>query len=255
MSEIRRAASNYIASMPLPQFNRSPVSSVRGHAAYYGDDSPKHGKSFPTLPRSGSVPRITAQTLSQILSGVYDDQFNELFIVDCRYAYEHQGGRIKGSENINSPDAMINAFFKDPIPNAVIVFHCEFSHNRGPQLAALFRETDRNMNRFSYPNLFYPNVYILDGGYREFFSAFPHLCEGGYTEMFDEFHISNGDLARETTQFRKSFERKEDPRRLENHLQKSAVLTGLLAFGLPEKPRLSAQPQTFRVTPRQLRTL
>jgi M-phase inducer tyrosine phosphatase len=102
--------------------------------------------------------------------------------------------------SITSPPG-ITAFFKDPIPNAVIVFHCEFSHNRGPQLAGLFREIDRNMNRLCYPTLFYPHVYVLDGGYRQFFANFPALCHGGYTPMLDEFHRSNGDLTKATTLF------------------------------------------------------
>ncbi|KAI1887022.1 hypothetical protein AGOR_G00201760 [Albula goreensis] len=57
----------------------------------------------------------------------------------------------------------------------VIVFHCEFSTERGPRLYRYLREMDRSLN--VYPQLLYPELYILGGGYREFFSQCPALCD------------------------------------------------------------------------------
>jgi rhodanese-related sulfurtransferase len=144
-----------------------------------------------------------------LLSGVYDAQFHDLFIIDCRYGYEYAGGHIRGAINANSPETLIDGFFSHPVRNSVVIFHCEFSHNRGPQLAQLFREIDRDMNKLSYPNLFYPNVYVLDGGYKAFYAQHPQLCNGGYTRMLDDAHKQNGNLTRETTQFRKNVEQLE----------------------------------------------
>ena len=35
-----------------------------------------------------------------------------------------------------------------------------------------FRSMDRNANMMSYPKLHYPNIYVLMGGYREFYHTF-----------------------------------------------------------------------------------
>lgn len=49
------------------------------------------------------------------------------------------------------------------------------------------RQTDRFVNEARYPKLFYPNLYLLEGGYRAFFEQYPHLCEPqGYVAMKDE---------------------------------------------------------------------
>jgi M-phase inducer tyrosine phosphatase len=123
-------------------------------------------------------------------------------VCDCRYAYEYDGGHIAGAVSATSLDDLFNTFFEQPSPNTAVVFHCEFSQNRGPEVAGLFREIDRDKNKLVYPALFYPNVYILDGGYRQFYTDHPDLCEGGYTPMLDDAHRSNGDLGRATTAFR-----------------------------------------------------
>jgi M-phase inducer tyrosine phosphatase len=149
-----------------------------------------------------------------LLSGVYDAHFKDLFIVDCRYGYEYAGGHIRGAVNANSPETLIDGFFSRALPNSVVVFHCEFSHNRGPQLAQLLREIDRDMNKLSYPTLFYPNVFVLDGGYKGFYGEHQQFCDGGYTRMLDDAHKQNGNLMRETTQFRKAVEQLETRHRV-----------------------------------------
>jgi rhodanese-related sulfurtransferase len=97
-------------------------------------------------------------------------------LIDCRYPFEYQGGHIKSAQNITTVDVIEKMFFKYPqSKKIVIVFHCEYSIQRAPQMYFLltrclhFRSTDRNMNQLDYPKLFYPDIYILKGGYREFF--------------------------------------------------------------------------------------
>ncbi|OHT08627.1 Rhodanese-like domain containing protein [Tritrichomonas foetus] len=164
---------------------------------------------IPSIPFIGNVPKITGETLVDLLTGRYDELFDSLYIIDSRYNYEYNGGHIVGATNVNSSDVLKDMFFKHVIPNTIIVFHCEFSHNRGPQLASVFRETDRNLNRMEYPNLFYPNVFILDGGYRLFYQEHQDFCEGGYTTMLDDAHRINGDLTRATNEFRRNVEKLE----------------------------------------------
>jgi M-phase inducer tyrosine phosphatase len=171
--------------------------------------SPRQIHIVPTLALTGQIPRISPGTLSDILSGVYDNHFDELYIIDCRYGYEYQGGHIRNAIHVSESDVLIGGFFQSPIPDALIVFHCEFSHNRGPQLAGLFRELDRDANKLKYPSLYYPNVYILDGGYRQFYAEYPEMCDGAYMRMLDDAHRVNGDLTKETTLFRRIVEELE----------------------------------------------
>ena len=42
-----------------------------------------------------------------------------------------------------------------------MVFHCEFSSERGPKMYEIFRAMDRNRN--SYPKLTWPEIYLLKG--------------------------------------------------------------------------------------------
>jgi len=37
-----------------------------------------------------------------------------------------------------------------------------------------------------FPNLYYPELYLMEGGYNQFFEEFPALCEPkSYVSMFD----------------------------------------------------------------------
>ena len=63
----------------------------------------------------------------------------------------------------------------------IIVFYCEFSQKRSPEIFRYLRETDRNKS--NYPQLMYPNIYILGLGYKNFYELFPELCDGAYTPM------------------------------------------------------------------------
>lgn len=50
----------------------------------------------------------------------------------------------------------------------IIIFHCEFSQKRGPRALRALRNMDRELNQHRWPAIFYPEVYILEGGYRNF---------------------------------------------------------------------------------------
>jgi M-phase inducer tyrosine phosphatase len=211
----------------------------------------------PTLPCSGNIPRITGDTLCDILCGVYDTHFSELYIIDCRYAYEYEGGHIKGAINDNSANVFTEGFFTNPAPNTVVVFHCEFSHNRGPQLAGVFRELDRELNKQCYPNLFYPDVYVLDGGYRQFHADHPELCDGGYTKMLDDTHRTNGNLTRETASWRKTVEQLEGKHRRPlvaiNNPANHGLLKSPVAPGAAANSPISSRMLNFAASPMQPR--
>uniref|UniRef100_UPI00398F665F M-phase inducer phosphatase 1-B-like isoform X2 n=1 Tax=Pristiophorus japonicus TaxID=55135 RepID=UPI00398F665F len=86
-----------------------------------------------------------------------------------------------GALNLHKADDAIHHFLKEPIvpkskdKRLIIIFHCEFSSERGPKMCRLVREEDRSMNE--YPNLCYPELYILKGGYKAFFPQFTSHCD------------------------------------------------------------------------------
>ena len=51
----------------------------------------------------------------------------------------------------------------------VLIFHCEYSKERGPKMYDLLRLADRHCNQ--YPHLHYPEMYLLDQGYNKFFET------------------------------------------------------------------------------------
>ncbi|XP_062045059.1 M-phase inducer phosphatase 3 isoform X2 [Lepus europaeus] len=119
--------------------------------------------------------------VADLLLGKFQGLIEKFYIIDCRYPYEYLGGHIQGALNLYSQEELRNFFLKKPIvpldvqKRIILVFHCEFSSERGPRMCRSLREEDRALNR--YPALHYPELYILKGGYRDFFPEYMELCE------------------------------------------------------------------------------
>ncbi|XP_055410820.1 M-phase inducer phosphatase 3 isoform X2 [Bubalus kerabau] len=131
--------------------------------------------------------------VAALLSGEFQGLIEKFYIIDCRYPYEYLGGHIQGALNFHSQEELYNFFLKKPIvpldnqKRIVIVFHCEFSSERGPRMCRSLREEDRALNQ--YPALYYPELYILKGGYRDFFPEYMELCEPqSYCPMHHQDH-------------------------------------------------------------------
>ncbi len=122
---------------------------------------------------------ITPQTLEKALHGEQTCD-KDVLIVDCRYPYEYEGGHIKDAVNLYTRE-MIKQTFLDQhknLNNCILVFHCEFSSERGPKLCRYLREQDRSINSEVYPHLYYPEMYVLQGGYKSFYQqCTTALCE------------------------------------------------------------------------------
>ncbi|KAG8819614.1 cell division cycle- protein [Serendipita sp. 401] len=144
--------------------------------------------------------RITPATMQALLSGAYDAHVASYTIIDCRFKFEYEGGHIGGAINLNKEEDIERVLFEMaakegrlPIPSQsgmpgvrhpILVFHCEFSAKRGPTFAKHFRAKDRAKNAHVYPKLHYPELYILEGGYCSYYSAYPETCEPrGYVQM------------------------------------------------------------------------
>ncbi|XP_037658117.1 M-phase inducer phosphatase 3 isoform X3 [Choloepus didactylus] len=136
---------------------------------------------------------INPETVAALLWGKYQSLIEKFYIIDCRYPYEYLGGHIRGALNLYIQEELHNFFLKKPIvaldtqKRIIIVFHCEFSSERGPRMCRSLREEDRALNQ--YPALYYPELYILRGGYRDFFPEYTELCEPqNYCPMHHQDH-------------------------------------------------------------------
>ncbi|NWS47493.1 MPIP1 phosphatase, partial [Probosciger aterrimus] len=123
---------------------------------------------------------IDSEMIVSVLTGKFANFIKECVIIDCRYPYEYEGGHIKGAVNLHMEEDVEDYLLKKPIKpsdnkRVIIVFHCEFSSERGPRMCRFVRERDRLGNE--YPNLHYPELYILKGGYRDFFLRCRSFCE------------------------------------------------------------------------------
>ncbi|XP_029399604.1 M-phase inducer phosphatase 1 isoform X2 [Mus pahari] len=123
---------------------------------------------------------ISPEIMASVLNGKFANLIKEFVIIDCRYPYEYEGGHIKGAVNLHMEEEVEDFLLKNPIvptdgKRVIVVFHCEFSSERGPRMCRYVRERDRLGNE--YPKLHYPELYVLKGGYKEFFLKCQSHCE------------------------------------------------------------------------------
>lgn len=163
-----------------------------------------------TCPGNGKHPQltyITGSTLANLMAKTANllanidnsatqntedviNQHSKFQILDCRYPYEYKGGHIKSALNIPTVDELFTRYFDPdtsshgyPPNDTVLIFHCEFSSERAPKMMKKLREIDRK--RHKYPDLKFPELYLLKDGYQEFYSKFSEFCDGSYVPMLD----------------------------------------------------------------------
>ncbi|KAF8162904.1 hypothetical protein B0H34DRAFT_651702 [Crassisporium funariophilum] len=159
--------------------------------------------------------RINPQTLDDLLDGKYNHATNDFHVIDCRFDYEYAGGHIPGAVNINTTTAVEElllgpsltkprpCFSGDSTRKTILVFHCEFSAKRAPTFAKHLRAKDRAMNNHIYPKIHYPEVYILEGGYCQYFKSSASRCQPqAYVTMDDPIHAIS--RREDLDQFRKA---------------------------------------------------
>ncbi|KAG6874084.1 hypothetical protein C0995_006941 [Termitomyces sp. Mi166 len=168
-------------------------------------DNEAHGKILPChRVREDGLMRINCRTLDDLLDGRYNSRIVDFHIVDCRFDYEYAGGHIPGAVNINTTAAVEELLLGpsltkpkpsvsgDAIRKTILIFHCEFSAKRAPTFAKHLRARDRAMNNHLYPKIHFPEVYILEGGYCQYYKTSPHRCDPqGYVTMDDPTHAAS----------------------------------------------------------------
>lgn len=141
---------------------------------------------------------ISSHTLARLIQGEFNTFVDKYLIIDCRYPYEYEGGHIRGAVNIYTREHMIKEFIENKIhaqrsngdKRCVLIFHCEYSAERGPTLSRFLRSEDRAHN--AYPALDYPEMYLLNGGYKQFYNDHKELCDPcGYLPMADPQYKSD----------------------------------------------------------------
>ncbi|VIO98108.1 Rhodanese-like domain containing protein [Brugia malayi] len=194
-------------SFPSAMFNRSHSSSFMETGDNKEPEPPSHLDVKYELDiirnpdiSSSAFACISAETLADLLRSMTKEQFAERFIlIDCRYPFEFMGGHIRGAYNLFDPADVEAVFYPDNIRvraqlmSKKPIFYCEFSQKRGPSIAYELRALDRKFNFERYPAVDYPEMYLLEYGYRNFYLCFsnePDLIEpNGYVAMNDEAHI------------------------------------------------------------------
>ncbi|CAF2449214.1 unnamed protein product [Rotaria sp. Silwood2] len=125
---------------------------------------------------------ISPETVVDILQNVYASEIENLYIIDCRYPYEYEGGHIQLAKNLYTRSQIYNEYFHKPLElrdtskRNIFIFHCEFSSERAPSLLRFFRSEDRNIHERNYPQLHYPEIYLLEGGYKAFYEYSNQFC-------------------------------------------------------------------------------
>ncbi|KAI2638239.1 M-phase inducer phosphatase [Xylaria nigripes] len=146
---------------------------------------------FPDGENDG-IPRISRETFLEFLDGKYNDYFTQKIVIDCRFEYEYEGGHIDGAVNCNDKELLARQLFETPMQGKpILIFHCEYSVHRAPRMARHIRAEDRMFNAESYPHLTYPEIYILEGGYSDFFKTHRDRCyPQAYVEMDAKEHAN-----------------------------------------------------------------
>ncbi|XP_052099031.1 synaptic vesicular amine transporter-like [Mytilus californianus] len=154
-------------------------------AALFDDDDSGLGMDF-DFRNDGAISPVKQTAISQKRqrrfspeTGTYSKQSHDLI-----------AAKSENADNMFKPEDM-SRLFTDTSPT-VLIFHCEFSIERGPAMCRNLRQKDRETNADNYPHLFYPEIYLLQGGYKSFYQTYPELCTAeGYLPMLDKSHASD----------------------------------------------------------------
>lgn len=145
---------------------------------------------------------ISPETMIDVLRNVYSNEIEQLHVIDCRYPYEYEGGHIESAKNIYTRSKIFEEYFRQPLESKdatkrnIFIFHCEFSSERAPSLLRYFRSEDRSIHERSYPQLHYPEIYLLEGGYKALYEYSKEFCvpqfyrtmiDAAYQEAYREY--------------------------------------------------------------------
>lgn len=205
-------------SLPSAPLMRRCTSQIVPSGASDANDTAEPKKKLDNFkdPESQGMEAISAETASKLFSGAPEMRalYDRVIVIDCRFSYEFEGGHIRVPDHLagwlevqhippHECKKTIDLFFQGggvhPLPGATIgqdrvcaIFHCEFSQRRGPDMLKLVRKEDRDRVPFDrFPQLHYPECYVLEKGYKKFWETYPHMCEpSAYVPEQDERFVA-----------------------------------------------------------------
>ncbi len=112
--------------------------------ALIGDFSKPYLLPFLSNCKHQDLKSISSHVLASLINGSYNHCVESFTVIDCRYPYEFEGGHIQNAINIYTQELVLKTF----LPNnsltlktnenlskrRILIFHCEFSSERGPSL-------------------------------------------------------------------------------------------------------------------------
>lgn len=128
------------------------------------------------------IRQITSETLHSLITGTYMGPIRNFYIIDCRFPYEHEGGHIRDAKNLWTMETLMDFFFYDPDmdlaagDHTAIIFHCEFSAQRGPKQYLNLANIDKRITLSQDHRRLFPELYLLHKGYERYFERFPEDC-------------------------------------------------------------------------------
>ncbi|ELP93111.1 dual specificity phosphatase ibp1, putative [Entamoeba invadens IP1] len=157
-------------------------------------------------------PKISPR--KQATETISPDQFKSLMeknknliILDARFPFEYEQGHIINSINVWNDTTLAQQM--KPFDtwcseeNRVVVVYCEFSKTRGPKIANLLQEMDFiRMESLGLSELNFPEVYLLEGGFKYFYENVNELCTGKYISMRNINSSNIEDLRNYATQIK-----------------------------------------------------
>eukprot|EP00047_Mylnosiga_fluctuans_P006041 m.244432 g.244432 ORF g.244432 m.244432 type:complete len:795 (-) comp14453_c0_seq1:375-2759(-) len=206
----RRGSQPTIQAMPAPpSFNRM-LTEPNANPAIPMTPRVHHGPRTHKLPLAQceseshrDLALISGDTLVDVLEGMYSNEYDSVHIIDCRFPFEFNNGHIQGAHNFWRMELIEHNFLGNPVTDltrgdrSLIVFHCEFSSHRGPSQWRHLRQMDHfiMLDQACQQAIIYPEIYVLQGGYKRFFNEHPQYCTGSpgmvgpsYLPMVDPRH-------------------------------------------------------------------
>lgn len=142
--------------------------------------------------RDRRIRQIDADTLHELISS--RDAFGRItrfYIIDCRFPFEYEGGHIAGARNLWTVELLIQFLFYNleldlaAGDRTAFIFHCEFSAQRGPTQYLNVADMDTRITLSQNHNRLFPELYLLHGGYEQYFGKYPEDCTPQHYRTMD----------------------------------------------------------------------
>ncbi|ETV95570.1 hypothetical protein, variant [Aphanomyces invadans] len=154
----------------------------------------------PLLPliKSSKLPDlnvISPATVQMLLDGSFNDVLHGFHFIDCRFDHEFVGGTLQGAKSLMLPQDVEAEFFHPKAyltsKRTALILFCEYSAQRAPKMARHIRNLDRRLHADKYPTLHYPELYVIDGGYKHCFESHQGVCAppASYVAMDHPDHV------------------------------------------------------------------